>query len=284
MLSILIPTYDYNVVPLVTELHKQCLECDIAFEILVYDDGSGSPINPINKNINNLQNCIFKELPKNIGRSAIRNLLGTDAKYDLLLFIDAGTFPKEKNFIEKYLSIKNEQVICGGMTNLENAPKKPFKLRWVYTKKREKKTLCSSNFLIKKDIFKKFHFDESIKKYGYEDVLFFSNLINNHYQVYFFKNPVIHYPDDDANIFLKKTEDAMENLKNLVEQGKLTEDDSKIYKYFLKIKKSHLTKGVSKIFSVLKQPIVLNLTSNYPSLWLYDLYRIGYFCQLKTKK
>lgn len=40
MLSILIPTYNYNVVPLVLELQKQCLEYKIHFEIIVFDDGS----------------------------------------------------------------------------------------------------------------------------------------------------------------------------------------------------------------------------------------------------
>lgn len=284
MLSILIPTYNYTVVPLVTELQKQCLECHIAFEILVYDDGSKSPINTINHFINNIPNCTFKELPNNIGRSANRNLLAENAKYDLLLFVDAGTFPKGKNFIENYISFENEKVIFGGMTHLKNAPKKPFKLRWIYTKEREAKTFSSSNFLIIKNIFKDFPFDESIKTYGYEDVLFFRNLKNNHIQIHILNNPVIHYPDDNTHTFLKKTEAAIENLIHLVGQGKLTKEDSKIYKYFLKIEKLHLTKGVSKIFNVLKQPMVLNLNSNYPSLLLYDLYRIGYFCQLKTKR
>lgn len=40
MLSILIPTYNYDVVPLVLELLEQCLECGIAFKNLVFDDGS----------------------------------------------------------------------------------------------------------------------------------------------------------------------------------------------------------------------------------------------------
>jgi len=284
MLSILIPTYNYNAVPLVSELHKQCLECEIEFEILVYDDGSKSEINLINTTIHNIQNCTFRELPNNIGRSAIRNLLAQDAKYNLLLFVDSGTFPKEKNFINTYISFKNEQVICGGMTYLEKAPKKPYKLRWIYTKERERKTLCSSNFLIGKSVFEKFPFDESIKKYGYEDVLFFRNLKKNHIHVRFFKNPVIHNSDDDANMFLRKTEEAIENLSNLVEQGKLTKEDSKVYKYYQKIEKLNLVKGASIIFNILKKPIVSNLNSNFPWLLLYDLYRIGYFCHLKTKK
>ena len=40
MLSILIPTYNYDVEALVTELHAQSTACGVDFEILCYDDGS----------------------------------------------------------------------------------------------------------------------------------------------------------------------------------------------------------------------------------------------------
>ena len=55
MLSILIPVYNYNVVPLVLELHKQCLECEIDFEILCQDDASNSELNEENEIINGLK-------------------------------------------------------------------------------------------------------------------------------------------------------------------------------------------------------------------------------------
>jgi hypothetical protein len=40
MLSILIPIYNFNAVPLVKELQKQCMECDLEFEIICDDDCS----------------------------------------------------------------------------------------------------------------------------------------------------------------------------------------------------------------------------------------------------
>ena len=42
MLSVLIPTYNYNAVSLVKELHKQLLDSNIVFEIICIDDGSKS--------------------------------------------------------------------------------------------------------------------------------------------------------------------------------------------------------------------------------------------------
>ena len=283
MLSILIPNYNYNIVPLVNELHKQCLECDIEFEILVYDDGSKSDINSSNYDINNLQNCTFKELSNNIGRSAIRNLLGADAQYNSLLFLDADVIPSSQNFIKDYLNAITKPVSVGGVIPTNKSPNKPRKLRWLYTKKREQKALCSSNFIIKKNILDRFPFDETIKKYGYEDFLFFITLQKNDIFIHSFENPVIHLANDDANLFLKKTEDAIYNLSLLIQQGKITEEASKVLKYYLYLKMLNFVKPFTFVFSNLKRFLVLNLGSNYPSLFLYDLYRLGYFCHLKTR-
>ncbi|MBJ6369300.1 glycosyltransferase family 2 protein [Snuella sedimenti] len=284
MLSILIPTYNYNVYPLAKELHSQCTECDIVFEILVFDDGSKSKHNLINKKINYLDHTKFKELPQNIGRSAIRNLLASNAKYNYLLFIDAGTFPYSNKFIENYIMFKNKNVVCGGMTNLKKAPKKPFKLRWIYTKKRESNSLCSSNFLIKKEILLKFPFDQSIKTYGYEDVLFFNILKTNNFSIYSLNNPVTHNAEDDANTFIIKTEYAIENLLELIQKNKLNMKASKISKWFLSLNSLKLIKFTAKLFKLLKPGLVKNFNSSHPSLVLYDFYRLGYFCQLITKK
>ena len=79
MLSILIPTYNYNVEALVSELHAQTTACDIEFEILCYDDGSTNlELIEENKSIELLTHTTYKVLDVNIGRSAIRNLLVKD--------------------------------------------------------------------------------------------------------------------------------------------------------------------------------------------------------------
>jgi glycosyltransferase involved in cell wall biosynthesis len=65
MLSILIPIYNYNAYPLVKELHSQCLEATIDFEILCQDDFS---VNIQQKEINTLENCRFSRNETNLGR------------------------------------------------------------------------------------------------------------------------------------------------------------------------------------------------------------------------
>ena len=106
MLSILIPTYNYDIQTLVDKVHAQLVDCKIKFEILCYDDCSTkTEITTANKSIAALENTQYKILDGNIGRSAIRNLLAKDARFDLLLFLDADVIPVKKDFISTYLKL-----------------------------------------------------------------------------------------------------------------------------------------------------------------------------------
>ena len=82
MLSILIPTFNYDITALVVEVHKQSKSCNIVFEILVFDDASTDlEVRKNNASINTLENTSYTILKSNIGRSAIRNKL---AKSDMV--------------------------------------------------------------------------------------------------------------------------------------------------------------------------------------------------------
>ncbi|AUS05877.1 glycosyltransferase family 2 protein [Pseudotamlana carrageenivorans] len=284
MLSVLIPTYSINIIPLVKGLSNQCHTAGITYEIIAFDDGSNSETNHINTAINSIPNCIFKAFPTNIGRSAIRNKLAENARYDLLLFIDAGTQVDRVDFIKNYLKIKDKAVVCGGMAASEIAAKKPYKLRWLFTKKREYKTLCSSNFLLKKSVFFENPFDESLTQYGYEDVLFFETLMNKGIKPYFLKNPVIHHAEDDAKTFIIKTELALQNLDFLIQEKKLNPNKQKIPKLHKKLKQLGATNLVSSLWKLSKPLLLLNFNSNYASLFLFDFYRIGYYCRIKKNQ
>ncbi|WP_299442348.1 glycosyltransferase [uncultured Aquimarina sp.] len=291
MLSILIPVYNYNVIPLIKEVYKQVSLCGISFEILVFDDQSDLFLKE-NGAINSLPECSFRKLPKNIGRSAIRNLLASEASYDKLLFIDAGTFPENENFIKTYLENINRKVVTGGMTYLKEPPKKPYKLRWIYTKKREsvsqsaankRSIVCSSNFLINKNIFDIITFDESLQKYGCEDVVFFDAISKREIPIHYIINPVIHDANDDAETFIRKTEFAVENLIKLIDTNKLAYDRYKVSSLYYKMNKLKIDKVVSFVFRISKNLLKKNLHSSYPSILCYDFYRLGYFCLTKNK-
>jgi len=138
VLSILIPVYNYDVVSLVKKLHEQAMELNISFEIICLDDASNLFTNE-NQQINQFHNGSFVILEKNIGRSAIRNLLAEKAAYQNLLFLDADTFPVHENFLLNYISkIDNrEKIIYGGILYEKSKPSKEKLLRWIYGAKRE---------------------------------------------------------------------------------------------------------------------------------------------------
>lgn len=284
MLSILIPTYNYDTLPLVRVLHEQCVSCDIDFEILVYDDGSNSEVNEKNELINKFSNCLFKAFDENIGRSAIRNLLGKNAQYENLMFLDSDVLPKKSSFIEKYISNLNNNVQYGGITHTEKPPKKSKKLRWRYTKKRERFLATSANFFIKKNIFEATLFDETLKKYGCEDVLFFESLTNKSIIIDYINNPVIHLGNDEASVFIKKTNLAIKNLIYLIDSKKISHNKymiSKVYNAFSKIKLEYV---ISFLFKLFKPALIKNFNSSYPSIILFDFYRLGFFCLIKTNR
>ncbi|MTE26768.1 glycosyltransferase family 2 protein [Winogradskyella ouciana] len=286
MLSILIPVYNYNILPLVEEVHAQAIKCHIKFEIIVIDDASDIRFDSTEK-VKAFSNIKLIVLKENIGRSAIRNLLANKAQYNTLLFIDAGTFPKSKEYIASYIEHKEKDVVIGGMIGEKVAAKKPYKLRWIYTKEREShksnKVLSSANFLIKKSVILKCPFNESIKTYGYEDLLFFNTLKAEGIKPSFIDTPVIHDSKEDADTFIKKTEQGLQNLHHLVKSNEKLIQDSSVVKYSNKINSLKLSGLVIMLFILTKPLLLKNLKSSYPSMRLFDFYKLGYFCKLKQK-
>ncbi|WP_433836574.1 glycosyltransferase family 2 protein [Flavobacterium anhuiense] len=295
MLSILIPVYNYNVLPLVSELVKQCNSSGIIFEILCFDDASNLFITE-NQKIDQFQNCCFVVLEKNIGRSAIRNLLAEKAVYQNLLFLDADTFPANPNFISIYISQINntEKIVYGGILYPTSKPQKEKLLRWVYGKKREALSvseriknpyLCflSLNFLIKKSTFSIVKFNENIPNLRHEDTLFSFNLKENKFEVIHIENPVFHLGLEDSKTFLHKSEEAVLTLKSLVESCLIPSEYTKLSHYFQIIEKYHLQGITAFGFNVFQPLLIKQFLSRKPSLLLFDLYRLGYYCSLKTK-
>ncbi len=294
MLSILIPVYNYNIYPLVKELHKQCLESEIEFEIICQDDGSNQYLIE-NNEINFLKNTSYAILEHNIGRSAIRNVLAQKAYFENLLFLDADTLPIHSNFISNYiLQINNEEkVVYGGIQYQKEKPIESEILRWVYGKSREALvvdkrqeapylSLLTLNFLITKSIFKKVCFNEEIPNLRHEDTLFSFELKQNDIQIIHINNPVYHLGIENSETFLKKSEESISGLKYLVDKKLISIEYVKLSYYYKIIDKYKLSVIYGKLFLFLKSSLNKNLLSNNPSLFIFDLYRLGFYCTLKN--
>jgi hypothetical protein len=294
MLSILIPVYNYDVVPLVLELHKQCLECEIDFEILCQDDASKLFFEE-NKKINGLKYCRFSKNNSNLGRGKNINLLAEKAQFEWLLIMDCDTFPKENHFIQKYITQvnKNEKIVYGGIEYHKEKPAQDKLLRWHYGNARESLSIekrnanpngnaLTSNILIKKNIFILNKFDKSITKYGYEDLVFLSDLKKKGFVVKHIDNPTYHLGLETSQQFLEKTKTAMENLRLITETDALDLSESKLLKVSTLSESLYLTPFISFLFKKTERKMEQNLLSKKPSLLLFDLYKLGYYCSLKN--
>jgi|TARA_B110000967_G_scaffold21083_1_gene19599 hypothetical protein len=294
MLSILIPTYNYNVEALVAELHAQTTACNIEFEIICYDDGSKNlELIAANESINSLKNTNYKVLGSNIGRSSIRNLLAKDAKYDLLLFLDADVIPVKKDFISKYLNSVTDStnIIYGGIRYQEESPKKAHLLRWVYGRKREalpvtkrNKNIYLSfltlNFIIRKTIFDSVSFNEDIPNLRNEDTLFSFNLKQAKIALSHIENPVYHLGLEDSNIFLKKSIESQDAMNQFLDEGLIDIKYTLITKTIYRLKKIKLDRLFSMTYPFTEKLFVTNLLSSKPSLFIFDLYKLSYLCYI----
>lgn len=294
MLSILIPTYNYNVFPLVQEVFRQCVKENIMFEIIVLDDSS-QKFHEENNQINTLNNCFYTVLNQNIGRSAIRNLLSTKASFENLLFLDADVRLISNLFIKNYLNfIENNpqyNVVYGGIVYQENKPDNNQLLRWIYGNKREALpaekrsenayiSFLTLNFLIKKDVFAKVKFNEAIPNLRYEDLLFSYDLMKSNTSVQHINNQVVHNGIENSEFFLQKTNDSLKGLKFLLANNYLPDDYARLSAVYKLLKQTKLIVLIDLIYKLRKNSFKKNLLSSKPSLLIYDIYRLGYFSKL----
>lgn len=286
MLSILIPTYNYNCYKLVADLQNQADKCSIAYEICVMDDGSTTQKEE-NRKISELSCCRYVELSQNVGRSRIRNLLAAEARYNYFLFIDNDAAVDNVQYIANYLPyIKTHaDVVIGGTAYNADFDNPDYSLRVTYGIQREgnsayKHHFTTFNFLIRKDVFEQVRFCESIEGYGHEDTLFGLQLQQQGFQLEYINNRLIHCGLNTNEVFIEKTCHACQNLLLLHKKfpSYKIEKVSKIVRCFDILQKMHLTKAVSILYKLLDKSIRKQLCSSHPSLFLFDCYKIGYMC------
>src|ERR1035437_5399394 len=293
MLSILIPTYNYNITHLVADLHQQAVDTDVVFEIIVIEDGSTLYMEE-NKVVDDFEFCRHIVLKENIGRSVVRNKLADEAKYDYLLFIDCDAEVFSTHYIEKYVAFcTKECVVIGGTIYDPKVNDPSYSLRLAYGRQREARTalersnentyhnFATFNFLISKSLFQKVRFDESIRGYGHEDTLFGHQLHELGSKFINIENPLIHKGLDDNETFIRKTEEGTRNLYLLykTESYPFLVDESKLLNSFVIIYKSGLTSVFSFAFRILKPYLHAKLCNPDPSLRLYDIYKLLFLCK-----
>ena len=286
MLSILLPVYNCNCVALVTELQRQCVECGTEFEIIVADDGSSvTSYIEHNLRIERLDGVRYITRKQNVGRSAIRNFLISQAQGEWLLFIDGDLTLDNSHFIRRYLQAKSN-VVVGGIRIGGDPDIWKDNLRYRYEKAYEQKNTLqdrqchatkhfrTTNFLAHKDIMMEHSFDENFVQYGYEDVLFGKSLAMDHIAITHIDNPITLDFFESNSEFLDKTEQSLRTLYTFRNQLK---GYSRLLETTEKIKRLHLQKLVYAAYFLVGQRIKKHLQGNNPSVFLFNVYKLMYY-------
>lgn len=284
MLSILIPTYNYNSLALLDELRHQQKANTSPIEIILCDDFSNNQDSEqANRDYCTKNNITYIVNSTNLGRTATRQKLAELAQYDKLLFLDADVVPVHKDFLNKYLNtFTNSPIIIGGINYVPKSPSSEYVLRWKYGKKRESHNahkrdkepylLVSANMCIDKKIF--LQANKSLPKAYGLDAVFGYKLQQMGVDITHIDNPVYHLGLETNDAFLQKSVAAIHTLKKLESKKLLPKNHTRLQRFEKKI-------VGKKLFVVLlgsfKTSVENNLTGSNPSLLLFDLYRLYHY-------
>ena len=284
-LSILIPTYNDVCVDLVSSLSGQASAVDgLEYEILVADDGSTDKrCVGLNREISQLPHCRYIERAENVGRACIRNFLAREAHFDMLLFIDSHMSVITPNYLQRYLSCADSQLVYGGYTIDTDNPQ-PNSLRYVYEKsclaaqdylkRRERpySNFHTSNFMISREVMLRYPFDERFRHYGYEDVLYGKTLKSANISITHIDNALGFSRFESNERFLEKT---LEGLRTLYTFRQELSGYSRLLDLSAKFNRWKVSWFVRGIYGIIGSAVRRNLKGNHPSVLLFKVFRLG---------
>lgn len=281
-LSILIPVYNADVVPLVKQLnHLLATDDRISFkEIIVYDDGSQTHWLEQNRAIESMTLVHYVELPQNVGRAAIRNMMARAARFSELLFLDCDGLPFSSDFVSRYWHQKDrgKAVYIGGRTYSSKVEMPANSLHYLVGKHREVKTAAqrqkapfdsfmTNNLFIPKRIWASCQLPEALAGYGHEDTHWGILLKRQQVSLIHLDNAYVHKGLASNEEYLEKALHALSNLLalcSLEPEGRQV----KIVRYYQQLK------GMMSLLRPLKPLAHKWLLKFGGPLWVYDMYRL----------
>ena len=279
-LSILIPTFNDPCSTLVGNLQQQAEELGISYEILVADDGSTQHnVLEENRSINALPHCQLIERRVNAGRAAIRNFLAQQARYAWLLFIDSDMVVCRNDYLRKYASCEETPIVDGGVVigtcipgNLRSMYEKAAESEHTYEERQQSpyRDFHTANFMIQRALMIEHPFDERFRNYGYEDVLFGKAMEQAGV-------PILHIEIFEENEhFVSKTEEGLRTLYQFRHELK---GYSRLLDRAQTLPRTPI-RWWHQLFGAMERR---HLTGRHPSLWVFKIYKIGYFLSLSGR-
>lgn len=290
MLSVLIPTYNYDITKLVRQLHEQLLNAQIQFEIICLDDVSKEHIIAENKDINRLTYTTYHLSKKNRGIAITRQRLCEMATYDWILLLDADTMLKGNRFILNYLENMNAgyDFIFGGFDYQDIKPHEGYLLRWAYGRQYEAlnasgrnanpyKITIAANLLARKAAYLDLNLGSIGKQYAM-DYYFGALLKETKSKVLHLNNNVYHLGIEKSESYLRKKEKAAETLINLYRENKIKDHANDLLSTYIFLKRLKLNYLFAGAFKLFRSPLKNNLLGKRPIILLLQFYKILYIC------
>ena len=329
-LSIAIPTRNDDCSQTVSKLLEQARrETSLDFEILIADDASDNAevIRQLNI-IGNQEGCRLIRLKENVGRSAVRNqtirpeflnridetimflpltkqeirdvvelqmnavrnMLAREAKYDKVLFIDAGVDINNQDFLKTYILHANDaDIVCGGWKTEVGAETAKANLRAKYELSCEKnhtplqrnkhpyRSFRTVNFLVHKDILLNNPFPADMTGYGYEDVVFGKQAEKAGCTVLHIDNPVVYKSYEDNEAFVSKT---IQSVNTLYIYRERIGQYSKLHSIAFRLRKLRLDSLMVFLYKQRSETWKKQLCGNCPSLRMLSLLKLGCYLSL----
>jgi glycosyltransferase involved in cell wall biosynthesis len=286
-LSVLIPVFNWDVRELVDSLRLQLTDWPGPVEILLLDDYSTQHFRQVNRLLAEDTHVSYRELPRNVGRAAIRNRLAAAAQHEWLLLLDNDSLPPDGHFLARYAAVATGRadVIIGGTGYRATPPADPaLHLRWLYGKAREARPavvrqvaphnqLTINNALIRTDVFRRFPLDEDLSGYGHEDTKFGLALAAAGTPLLHIDNPVLHEGLEPAAVFLQKSEQAVRNLAQLYRAENLA-TESRLLQMALRLRRLGLARAARAALGVAAPALRQQLLSATPRLRAFDLLKL----------
>jgi glycosyltransferase involved in cell wall biosynthesis len=231
-LSVLIPFFRDDACELLRALDRQAGREGV--EVVVLDDGSGDEALAA-RTAETVRAMImpaaFLRLAANAGRSKGRNTLASHARAPHYLFLDSDMAPDSEGFLAGWLALiaaENPAVAFGGFTleltpiTKERALHRALALRGecrpaAVRALEPAKSLCTSNLLVRADVFAAEGFDEGFKGWGWEDVEWAARVGRSHVILHI-DNTASHLGLDTDRALIGKYEQSPANFARLAAQ------------------------------------------------------------------
>lgn len=298
MLSILIPTYNFDCLPLIRELHEQCEALraeDTAFdyEIVVADDCSTQ-----RDVVGRLQEATLQmgervkllALTCNVGRAAVRNVLLREACGTWVVLIDGDARVVRNDFVKRYWEVREEvEVALGGIVHPRVA-ERGRELRIAYERNFERELSVEwrqqhpyarfsvFNLMARREVIARFCFDTRCEEYGYEDFFLGVALEEAGVKVTHMVNPLLHTGIDTSEAFLKKAETAVRTLSRLPRDLRCK---TGLEVHASRLRRLRLDGVFVGAFSCVASAVRRQLLGSNPSVSLLQLYKLYLYLKIQ---